>query len=837
MDMPQAVSATVSGLSILFLLSALLHNSGYNNPTEMEVRDQDKVGNDQMDGSITTCHDLFPPEYFEPLKHGSGHTKPILCASKLPSLDECRYKANAYAKMTASRETCPVASRSKRDSPDCHGEYKDFRQEGQKSKSRKYTLCDWSSGTLCWQAIGIARNLGEQSQCGILYPRQVANGYGVSLIRFRPNEGAERLAHVIQLTARISQCSDHSAFILTCKNATSTQSKGNLIYRYIIIRSKGIQEGTKAKFHIRLTILPSMSRDGFYLTHKRTLESLRALNKERGKVYDFSLYQPTAKESLESILGQFSLYRRLNMSKEPITTTEYPFQLWRPNECSPDLWGEWRTEKSEKCNQKGAARQAGGKLILAELVKAQSDMNAFICAALLVLHESGFHGRSTKTIHAGFPELSRFLLAYEEFLISTDRQLVTINVLPTDIDSQNLPQNTIETDLLLSNYLSPTAFSIRPVINLVLGDREQINTDSNDRSYWTAENEKPLLLFTIPFSANKHLQDSTDSFLRINANRLVTTADVRETILWLLSKALRDDFSIFSHINLVFYKAQGLSEGVALSATEVSSQRTCASLDVRFPVMCVCEGEWVPAENDTVQVAKAEYAVASLNSKILQHIGDRSPFTRSPYGNCLKLYGIDFYDVQVRREEAQIVTKMVVVATQKTVPGWHDITEFLVLVAYTPGRNDNFSFKGYRKLTNLPEGRDCANSDVDPGICQCIPGHRKFVQTSEDILRQVAASRFGLKPTLSPVHEMCLILTALDFGESISFSIANVCPDRSYNVKFSVYTKHVISSGNSTVFHSVPPFQEQMMLILMKSSYYRPMSSVGYRVFYNVTYV
>ena len=271
--------------------------------------------------------------------------------------------------------------------------------------------------------------------------------------------------------------------------------------------------------------------------------------------------------------------------------------------------------------------------------------------------------------------------------------------------------------------------------------------------------------------------------------------------------------------------------------------RSCESLTIQAPHLCICEGGWTPADNDTMYVGLAELAVASLNGIIRQQAENSTTHRKassSPYSTCLKLIGISFFDVNVRREGTKLVTTMSLIVAQKALTGHaRGVTpltdSFQVTLESDFSRQEVVEMRmlGYVRTSNVGGRRGCSvGTGVDPDLCLCVPGAHPHTETPHSLLQHLQQTQFGVRPKLIHLHHPCLLLSIRQYGDSdsVTFTAVNTCDSYTYKVTLTVVAVSVILSETNPNTAVVQPLCEVTLNVVMKVSYFAPYSKVGYQV-------
>lgn len=152
----------------------------------------------------------------------------------------------------------------------------------------------------------------------------------------------------------------------------------------------------------------------------------------------------------------------------------------------------------------------------------------------------------------------------------------------------------------------------------------------------------PVLLTVVPDDLMKRLDRAEREALFINQNRLVSMFDLHMTLkaltkIKVTSATSFDRSPAAKHYDIV---QKGLLQ-------QISPNRTCASLPLLRPNLCICKGYEQQVLNDTNYVLYAEFALGQLNNEIQRQFRRTNPAAKAGFGHCQRLKAKWFDNVRV----------------------------------------------------------------------------------------------------------------------------------------------------------------------------------------------
>ena len=317
-----------------------------------------------------------------------------------------------------------------------------------------------------------------------------------------------------------------------------------------------------------------------------------------------------------------------------------------------------------------------------------------------------------------------------------------------------------------------------------------------------------------------------------NRHRLVTLKDVHNTIQSILltdhNQASKKTFSRDSNGN---EKKFGLFQPLPMS-------RSCASLSVTQPHICLTENEAVPFDNDSIQVGLAEFVLGRLNERIQNDIeaeqNDSDLFMLSPFGHCRRLKGITFGNIQRWSEKGKVLTQMDIHVIGKDVKNLDTLTVLLSM-------NDNSKEPDVRLLSHrrnmlLHDSFPvCYRGNLDYDLCRCVEtGTQTMAAWRSTYLRITFSKSFGVTSKVANINNQCLLLLMRDYTNSIVFEATNICEGREYIVGLYVETRNMISLEKLPVRKTIKPFQVKFLTAIVQTSYLRPGRFTKYQTYFVV---
>ena len=248
---------------------------------------------------------------------------------------------------------------------------------------------------------------------------------------------------------------------------------------------------------------------------------------------------------------------------------------------------------------------------------------------------------------------------------------------------------------------------------------------------------------------------------------------------------------------------------------------SCRSLNVSPPFSCLCEGQLVRYQNDTLMAGFAELAVSLINSQLQQsHPPPRSALT-SP--RCPRWRGLSFTDVQVGRHEGK---KRILMDLRLG----NELTKDVVFgrAALDMWDTDKVPQAQVRLYDNRPSA--ARDDRLWRTLCVAADSLDESLLSEVNLLKRWSHERhFGHKAIATHVHDTCLYLLLHDFGDSIGVQAANACRDRRYDVTLPLSLVNMVSLTPFPLSASLGHAQREFLAAIVKVSYTVP--TFAYKLF------
>lgn len=305
----------------------------------------------------------------------------------------------------------------------------------------------------------------------------------------------------------------------------------------------------------------------------------------------------------------------------------------------------------------------------------------------------------------------------------------------------------------------------------------------------------PSLFVIVPNKVASLLGEKAMSVLQSNQRRLVTMVDLHHSLMAL---------------------AGPLHDGVKPVGvfTPISGKRTCDDLELRTPNLCVCEGWDIPADNDTLRIPIAEFAIGELNNRLQEQYEkmlqentsvNADQFKRS----CQRLQPLWFENVRERNsktDESLITSMDIHVTAGDLFPQQEDIFHVEVKTKeISRQRSLDMKLFTFDRLTLFGKYKECADQGVELKLCVCS---RKAAKTRLGYPSKSPAhwKHFGQRPVLKKIsNKSCLRLMIRRFSTANAYEVANFCPNQSYRVRVDADASNMKFSRQLPVTLEVKP--------------------------------
>ncbi|XP_036357941.1 uncharacterized protein LOC118762983 [Octopus sinensis] len=266
--------------------------------------------------------------------------------------------------------------------------------------------------------------------------------------------------------------------------------------------------------------------------------------------------------------------------------------------------------------------------------------------------------------------------------------------------------------------------------------------------------------------------------------------------------------------------------------------RSCGFLDVMQPHICLTENQAVTFDNDSIQVGLAEFVLGEMNEKIQEEIeteeNETDLFLLSPFGNCQRLKGLSFGNINKWRDNGKVMTQMDIHVIGKDTKEPNVLT--VLLSTNDDSKNPNIQVLSYhRKIPSNDGLQICFRSKLDYDLCRCVETVNQSLSAWRSAyLRMVFSKSFGVPLKVANIHNQCLLLIMRDYTNSIVFEAVNICEGREYILGFYIDTYNMISLVPLPIKKTVKPLQVRFLTSIIQSSYLRPGRFTKYQTYFSV---
>ncbi|GAB1600670.1 uncharacterized protein LOC106871827 [Argonauta hians] len=342
----------------------------------------------------------------------------------------------------------------------------------------------------------------------------------------------------------------------------------------------------------------------------------------------------------------------------------------------------------------------------------------------------------------------------------------------------------------------------------------------------------PPLYLVMPKPFQRKLGKTKINNVLMNIHNLVTLKDIHYTVRDIMSindpePLLNNETSKDSVKNETFGLFQCLKK-----------ERSCMLLDVMQPHICLTENQPVAFDNDSIQVGLAEFVLGKMNEKIQDEIeieeNETDLFLLSPFGNCQRLKGISFGNINKWRDNGKVITQMDIQVVGK------DVNEPNILTVLLSTKDDNKNpdiqvLSYYRNMPSNDASQICFLSKLDYDLCQCVETvNQSLSEWRSSYLRMVFSKSFGVPLKVANIHNQCLFLIMRDYTNSIVFEAVNICEGREYILGFYIDTFNMISFVSLPIKKTIKPLQVRFLTSIIQSSYLRPGWFTKYHTYFSV---
>ena len=412
-----------------------------------------------------------------------------------------------------------------------------------------------------------------------------------------------------------------------------------------------------------------------------------------------------------------------------------------------------------------------------------------------------------------------------------------------------------EIDSLLASHIKHIT-TLQNVATFILSDHGNLFSRYGDEStYGRLEQSNPAFFMILPQSVIELLKPSTVDALNQNQYRLLSVFDIHQTLLAFVDGIDAVSTDKFAYLPSLLQLPYSRSNGALVTMVQhfgvlraMSPERTCSSLAVTQPMLCVCDNQAVPYQNDTIQVALAEFAIGEINNllqKAAQNGGRFSDrFSQSPFGLCKPLFGAKFFNVRVERYFDTIRTHMSINVTSGLTSGLdvpdyrHNAQETLnVIMETSPVRRGTLSARLLYASLYPESDSDCWYPSARSTSCFCSgPRIMMYTFNRQDVLDKMIRPSFGVLPLVIDVHGNCLLLAIRHYKHSVSFEACNACDHVIYRITLILHMRNMKPSSPLPVISELGPYQTRFLAFAVQTSYFKTDTRLIYRTRYTYTY-
>lgn len=581
--------------------------------------------------------------------------------------------------------------------------------------------------------------------------------------------------------------------------------------------AKKTQANSNNLFNINVVVLDSVSRPHFYRSLPKTVQTFREISYDDSVdaiVLDYELYQSLGAYTYINMKAFFTGNSLYHAEKSPQMNTEYQYYygfdifykklkekgfytLLQEDLCWYDVWGTvmGNTRKDLPRDRDAKDRIKRWQRLLYEIENSFIDDTGVTHATCKVLKQYGvtnpFTTKPKKICFSGKLYIQYFL-DYLDQLFSQSHNLEgnarIFAYTHLNIGHEKTGRRIKQADENLSKYLRKIAED-RNTLTLVFSDHGPKTTEYSMHSLeGMYELYTPFMFIIVPEKIAKIIGEKRIRNLINNQKRIITLKDVYGA----LTSILEFDHS-FDKLTKPVQR-----EGIFGNIPENRSICT-------YDILCICNGneKWFP-NNYANFTWIAEFAVGELNNQIqrLYSQGMRGTSTVGGFGNCQRLVGKYFKNVQLREDDKNFVVTMDI--TTKPVNA-----EFQVIVKYpktSASLKHRFEKKtrfarllNFRRLTTYQDYHECKDPYVSIQLCVC-----KRSAFNNAVERAKSSMwKWTIMNTPKAVHEVmrrqgdlganqkvenldsdCLHLISRSYAnQTLVYEVGNACAQRRYLVQ------------------------------------------------------
>ncbi|XP_064608073.1 uncharacterized protein LOC135472482 isoform X2 [Liolophura sinensis] len=564
--------------------------------------------------------------------------------------------------------------------------------------------------------------------------------------------------------------------------------------------------------HVSISVifLDSVSRHHFFRSLSRTVEMIEQINAEPkagAKVLDFKLFQSIKARTFENlqalITGEIDLkavpFGIHDRPDNPLHL-EYMFNPLR-SDGYRTLWLEdmcWHWEWGLPKDLLSFEKEMDYEILWHRFLKATANAGIDdVGPTVASCHILDFYGR--KDPFYGPEALCYNGLHQHDYLLGylrTQQELYRHHSSPlfsffmSSISHEPTGRRLQTIDDAMAKYLWFAAQQPNTV-TIVLSDHGNSYGDFMAQSSEAqVELYHPVLFIIVPDGLIQRLDRSEREALFINQNRLVSMLDLHMTLKSLTQIKVT---SATSFDKSPAAKDYDIVEKGLLQP--ISPNRTCASLPLLRPNLCICQGYEQQVLNNTDYVLYAEFALGQLNNEIQRQFRKANPTAKAGFGHCQRLMAKWFDNVRVIYQSKDSFT----VKLNLHIPNsdGSSMEVFLVMVQSGNSISDHISILSYERISTYGIYRKCADKSIDVKLCICSLSdpHSKVHPPSLSSLQQPV---FYTETAVSKIEReepvACLYLLRREYLSGVNFEVANVCQDRTFTFTFDLKTINTVSS-------------------------------------------
>lgn len=556
---------------------------------------------------------------------------------------------------------------------------------------------------------------------------------------------------------------------------------------------------SKTPITMNILLLSSMSRWDFYQHLGKTEALLRSLSLVNHSVADFPLYQHVTLGTTVSYVQSLLLGATVNQT--------------RLHSDTGSLLQKYYAFSYSAC---GEEREQFNDYLYSMKIKHFSFLDTVYSNLICVIGRDIYlkDGTNNKASYLGF--LLRWTVLFasykSEIQEKTRKGGISVTVVET-VGGHGMLYSDVDT--ALQEYLQSVKTLSGPSVTLILAAAGTAPRKYPHVSSWQLlQQDNPVMLAVSHQLENKSMWNSV---LAITSD-LVTIWDIHTITDWISrdmdSSGPGSSGLVIQPPHVTMTKLQDLT-----------AHRSCSAVPISQPNLCICRDQYVTFSNDTLQVGKAEFVIATLNNLLQRQVNRTKSMlssSHSAYGVCQKLVALAFIQVQIQRVGDTIRTVLLIEVTGfETMSKYKSATSANVALLSATVDTIFLKKKQQMKLVHYTvKHRGGNNCDILPDSCDlCLCHSNEYTLSRNATLQRFAVPQFGMKATLINLHHACLFLAVRNFLNSVSFYALNTCDDRVYRLTLFIYGVNIVSS-NPKVVRDIECGPEYFLSVAIQASYY-----------------